>query len=316
MLSYDWLKIVGVALGLIFVWLLIFQVSATRVIPSQQFVVVNYNGNMTLGDEYSAHFSKVFDDGVLSGDVIETETVDMPMNTAYSEVFQARVELGDFDVVFVSQQGDENTLIENADENAPKEYARTYLETLLNGYRYCIYDLDLEKENNYFAQLENYLNPYYGGDYKTGELDKAKVEEDFRARAKQMKDKRYKKEEKLQEGVKIDIERIEKYQKALVAFYDYLDKGYIELVQTQHTATDSYDADWSGVYALNICPSSTTEEAKTALAKIIRYSTEDEQISAENMCVSFFDNDEEYPAYRFEGLVYAMNLVGTALNAK
>ncbi len=34
MLSYDWLKIVGVAAAIIVVWMLIFQMTATRIMPS------------------------------------------------------------------------------------------------------------------------------------------------------------------------------------------------------------------------------------------------------------------------------------------
>lgn len=312
MLSYDWLKIVGLAVGIIFFWLLIFQFSATRVMQSQRFVAINYTGNMMLSNDYNTHFSKVYTDKVFTGDVIETEVIDMPTNEAYNEVFQARIQLGEFDVVFASQQGDERTLIANEDKDAPKEYGRTYLETLLSGYRYTMYNLDLEAEDNYFAQLANYLDPYFN---EAGEINEKKVEEDFRARAKRMKDKRYKKEEKIQEGIKIDIDRIQKYKNALVTFYDYLDKEYIALAEVSHTAEGEYDYDWTGTYALNLCPSTTTDTAKTAMAKLLRYSVEENKVSAENMCICFFDGEEEEVAYRFEGLVYAMDLVKTAVNA-
>lgn len=311
MLSYDWLKIVGTAAAVIVVWLLIFQMTATRIMPSQQFVVVNYSSNLMLDDEFNNHFYDSKD--ILSHDIIEMEALDMVTNPAANEVFQARVELGDFDAMFISQQGDENTLVKNDDENAPKEYGRTYLETFLCAYRFRAYDLDLAAENNYFAQLESYLAPYYNDQ---GDLNAQKVGEDFRARVKRMKDKRYKTEEKIQEGIATDIDRIQKYKTSLDLFYEYLEKGYISLQATTHTPDESYNYEWTATCAINICPSTTTEEAKAAIAKLVRYQTEDEKVSAENMCVVLFNGEEKEAAYRFEGLVYVMNLVEGAVNNK
>ncbi len=252
----------------------------------------------------------------MSGDVIELEALDMATNPAANEVFQARVELGDFDAMFISQQGDENTLVENEDENAPKEYERTYLETFLRAYRYRAANLDLSAENNYFVQLEGYLAPYYN---ENGDLNAQKVGEDFRARAKRMKDKRYKTEEKIQEGIAIDIDRIQKYKSALDLFYEYLEKGYISLEKTEYVSLNedgSTAYEINGTYAINICPTTTTDSAKAALAKLVRYQTEEEKVSAENMCVVFFNGEEKETAYRFEGLIYVMNLVESAVNSK
>ena len=49
LLSYDWLKIVGVIAGVILVWSLIFTMTATRITPAQQFHVLNYVGNYSWG---------------------------------------------------------------------------------------------------------------------------------------------------------------------------------------------------------------------------------------------------------------------------
>ena len=44
MLSYDWIKIVAVALAAILAWSLVFTMSATRITTTQQFVIMNYPG--------------------------------------------------------------------------------------------------------------------------------------------------------------------------------------------------------------------------------------------------------------------------------
>ena len=63
-LSYDWLKIVGLAVVAIIVWTLVFTTSATRITPAQQFTVINYFGNVsTLHTTLSTDVNKAFQDG-------------------------------------------------------------------------------------------------------------------------------------------------------------------------------------------------------------------------------------------------------------
>ena len=67
LLSYDWLKIVGLIAVAILVWSLIFTMTATRITAAQQFTVINYTGNAALtGREFSTTFQKFHRDGVFS----------------------------------------------------------------------------------------------------------------------------------------------------------------------------------------------------------------------------------------------------------
>ena len=58
MLSYDWLKIVGTAVGVIIVWVLIFTMTATRITPAQTFTIANYLGNNAMSTEFNKSVSK------------------------------------------------------------------------------------------------------------------------------------------------------------------------------------------------------------------------------------------------------------------
>ena len=46
LLSYDWIKIILLAVAAILVWSLIFTMTATRVTPAQNFTIFNYTGNL------------------------------------------------------------------------------------------------------------------------------------------------------------------------------------------------------------------------------------------------------------------------------
>ncbi|MBR4943356.1 MAG: hypothetical protein IKZ28_04925 [Clostridia bacterium] len=95
MLSYDWLKVVGLILAAILVWSLIFTMTATRITPAQQFTVVNYFGNVNAN---SSKLIKVTGDaiteGVFSYEVIEMTSVDVPGSAEHgSTVLEARIAL-------------------------------------------------------------------------------------------------------------------------------------------------------------------------------------------------------------------------------
>ncbi len=327
MLSYDWLKIVGLAAAIIFVWVLIFTTTATRVLSSQQFVVCNYLGNVTARTE----LTKSLQDAKFSYDVLETNVVDLnvaDLSTA-SQLLQARTSTDELDVMFVSQRDDVNsTSTEQTNSAGEKEttYANTYLETFVYAYRYGLHDLDPASEDGYFADLAAYLNKFYDGGYETGTVNREKVEGDFRARIARMKDKRYKKEAEIQAGIDGEIDRLAKYRQALISVLGYFEAGYIETAPVTYTPQDKNDAygkEWTGVYAINICPDT---ETMGKLANVVAYSetvvNEEGKTefvaSAKDMCVCLFDSNggkTEEECYRYEGLIYLHGLIESVLTA-
>ena len=73
-LSYDWLKVVAAALGVIFVWVLVFTWSATRITNTQKYVIHNYFG-VSLGDGFYGAYETYGKGKVFSYEVFEVENV-------------------------------------------------------------------------------------------------------------------------------------------------------------------------------------------------------------------------------------------------
>ena len=322
MLSYDWLKIVGTAAAVIIVWVLIFTMTATRITPAQTFTVANYLGNNSLSTNFNKSINSAFSGDVFTGEVMEFTSIDLPTaGDVAGQLLEARVTTDEGDVMFVSQQPNPDTAytVQTTDENGQTveetKYGHTYLETFLAGYRWNVHNLDLDDENSFFRQMERYLNEYYTNGYTdANSLDEKKVEDAFRARIKRTKDKRYKTEASIQQGIDEAIDRMQKYQKALVAFYGYLDEGLVSLTKTNYTLMDGEQYPFEGVYSINLCPDT---ERMGKLADIVGYSvthvTEDGDEtyvnSAKDMNICLFNLNGKEEEFRYEALLYVVHLI-------
>ena len=310
MLSYDWLKVVGLILAAILVWSLIFTMTATRITPAQQFTVVNYFGNVNAN---SSKLIKVTGDaiteGVFSYEVIEMTSVDVPGSAEHgSTVLEARISTYEGDVIFVPNIEDGETTYEVETENGKETRFETYVERLVRTYGYGLDSLDRNDENGFFKRLERFLDRYYGEDgYKNGELNEELVRKDFMSRIEKNKDKRFKKSEEIEKGCKDELARIAKYREALIVFDKYVEEGLVEFVTT--TAIDVY-GDGSvlreGVYSINVCPDESKMEK---LRDIVAYAKTVEGVdapvlTAQNMNVAFFKFDEVEESFEFENLLY------------
>ncbi len=317
MLSYDWLKIIGIAAAIILVWTLVFTTTATRIKKSQNFTVANYMGNYALSGGLSNSVVNALNDDVFSYEVIEVGTSDMAVEESTAvQLLQARTATDELDLMFVSTQPQASTAYTVKNEAGEDvTVQRSYLEGFVGGYFYDLHNLN--GENGYFVQMANYLNAYYG-DYaaENATLDTAKVEQEFRARVKKNKDKRYKKEKEIRAGVQGEIERFAKYRQALLDFIAYEEKGYVSITKTTYANIETGEdllAD-KGYYSINICPETTTEDIKTNLSNIVGYPVYNEDgvrigASALNMQVCLFDSNGKEETFRYEGLVYVCHLL-------
>ncbi len=318
MLSYDWLKIIGTAAALIFVWVLVFTMTATRVQPSQQFIVANYMGNVSVTSQLDAALQGDLENGKFSHEVMEVETVDLALSsdTAY-QLLEARIATKELDLMFVSQEGDPNTAYQAQAEDGSyyDAYKRTYLESFAYSRSYSLHNVE-----TYLAQMESFLKSYYTDYTNPSTLNVRKVENDFRARIKENKDKRYKKEAQIQAGIEGEKERMEKYRVAYLTFQGYLASGVVELVPITCVADDTGEVIFENTpYAINICPTGAPQAQK--LSSLVGYSKSyaDENgqwqttVSAENMSVCLFDLSKDGEVFRYEGLIYVTNLLNSVL---
>ncbi len=317
MLSYDWFKIILSAFALIIGWMLVFNITATKIMDSQKLGVCNYMSNLGLENAIYTNLDDQLRKGKLTHETLEVEAFDLAAgDTSSAEILNTYASVNMLDLIFLSQQPDTSSSYTTTDEegNEITAYKNTYLQTFTGGYGMMLHNLSLTDEDGYFKSLERYLNRYYTNGYENGDgLDTAKIEEDFRVRAKG--DKRYKKEKQIQKGIEGDIDRIQKYRNALLAFKGYLAEDRVEIVNVPLIGTDDKDI-WQGKgnFAINICKK---EADSAALSKYVSYSKEylDENgktkyaVSSLNMCVCFFDSNGEEEAHRYEALVYLTNLL-------
>lgn len=316
LLSYDWLKIIGLATAAIIFWALLFTMTATRIKPAQQFTVFNYTYNNALSDDFFNSYNNALSGGVFSYEVIEGNTNDLAISADMANtLLESRLATDEGDVLFIPDINDPSTATE--DENGQTQYRYSYLESFAASWMPYIKNLSRTDERGFFKEMETYLNGYYtAGFAQADSLDENKVEADFRARIKANKDKRFKKEDKIAQGVQDEIARIKKYQKALVDFYGYLDKGYVQLTDiTVYSWEDPETVILQGTYGINLCPAGSTTMKE--LSKLVGYQQEytdpetgetATKTTAENMNVMLFNLGVE-ESFIYESLLYVNYII-------
>ena len=116
LLSYDWIKILLVAVAAILVWSLVFTMTATRITTTQMYSVVNFYGSYFGNglNNFSTYANSVF-----SYEVLESSMVDVQAggDEYVSTLLETRFVTGEGDVLFVSNTNDPNSKTEKKDEN-------------------------------------------------------------------------------------------------------------------------------------------------------------------------------------------------------
>ncbi len=329
MLSYDWFKIVLSAAALIVVWVLIFTMTATRIMPSQKFTVMNYVGNVALQDgEFFDKNNAAYKNGVFSYEVIEYSVEDLSANANMAgQVLQARTAVNEGDVIFAADEYDTGDItvkeVVDGDETQYEyTFGDTYLQNFLQTCFYSVYDV-----NVYLDEMRAFVGQYYeGGDYVTpSALNEQKIKDDFNARTK--KDKRFRKAAARAQGEKDEVVRIEKYREALVKFEWYLKECVVSIPETvvqEEFFTDGRDL--KGTYSINLCPTleeggMTVDGGKPAMHKLVnavayKPLTYDEEgkltqgeATASNMNVCLFDLGGTNGGFQYESLSYIVYLI-------
>ncbi len=308
LLSYDWLKIIATIVGIILFWELIFTMSATRILSSQQFGIYNY-----IGSSITQRFNEYANSAdSFSHELIQISVEDLTAggNEYVYTLAESRLATNEADVVFAPDiEG--NNLVQYKKEINGELINATCLEDFL--YRYSQYVYQLDGEKGYFKQMENYLNGYYNGDYKNGELDEEKVETDFRTFVSATKDKRYKTAEQISSGIEGEIKRIKGYKTALIEFNSYLEKGYISLTEkTLYRFSNNEIFELTGAYSINLCPNEKMENLK----KDVYYRITDEESSqtkttALNMNLILIRDDKAREGLVFESLAFVNQIIRT-----
>ncbi len=313
MLSYDWLKIVGLIVAFIVGWSLIFTMTATRVMPTQQFTIYSYYCNApTTSAYYTRQDALLRTEKIFSYEVLEVTTYDLSTTADMAgTLLQARTQTNEGDLIFIPKTTDTSIFVKEGEET---KYPLTYVESFFSGYHYYLYDVQA-----YLDGLDSWLDGWYGGDHTTGTLNEEAVKESFITRVTQKKDKRFKTGAQKEAGALAEVERVQKYKSAYDTVTDALAKGLVQLEEVQlknHDGTKYENNGFSktGKYALNLCPNvETMGKMKDWYVYNSAGKDEPQNLSAKDMCVMFFDMANVDNTYEYESLVYVARMISDCI---
>ncbi len=325
LLSYDWIKILITAVAFVMIWVLVFSLTATRATPTERFVVQNYFG-VRYGEKLKIY-------GDYSYGIIEAEVSDNMRagDSTFRDLFSSNLELSEGDVLMVAdapksreakkdEQGNE---LKDAEGNVIYEYGESYLYNMLRTYgsRYFTRLDDSENGKGYFTQMKEYLAKFYpieseevkvfGGvsltkaTFDKDSLNEEAAETAFRARIAKNKDKRFKKEAQIVEGVELEKARMRSYLEAYETFFSCLEKGYVELTNISIPIREDYTL--QGAYGINLCPSASS--TMKDLKDHIYYQDLDGVIKADNLNALFMTFDDQDKDFQYENLLYLNALI-------
>ena len=332
LLSYDWIKILITAVVAVMVWSIVFTMTATRITTTQRFVVSNYLGISYDKLKLDYGVTKEDSNGVFSYEILEGEAIDNLRGgtSTFNDLFRANMEVSEGDVMMVAdapmsrtavkdEQGNE---VKDAEGNVQYEYGETYLNQLLGSYSTYFTRLDdAEGSKGYFTQMKEYLGRFYPilsetvkvydgvsltqATFDKTSMDEAAVEAAFRARVKQNKDKRFKKESQIVEGIAKEKERIRSYAEAYDTFFSYLDGGYVQLTTVSVKLTEQITL--TGAYGINLCPGANSTMKN--LKEQIYYTNFEGTDTAENINALFLNFKDLDKDFQYENLLYLNALI-------
>lgn len=311
LLSYDWIKIVALIVAVIVVWSIVFSSTATRLNQAQTFTVYAYKGTQRGTQFYTKVVSKDEFSRGFSYDVIETNVIDLV--TAGDEAYtllSAHIGVNEGNAMFVAP-GETGNVYKN---DKGEEYKQTYLQDAISHAYTGVMKIDADGEESgtsYFSRTEEYLQKYFADIANEASLDAAAVERDFRARIAAQKDKRYKKEEQIAQGVSDEIARIKGYRENYFAVKGYLASGVISLQKTTvYISSGEEIIPITGYFSINLCP----DERMASLKDVISYEDSDGKTTAKDMQLVLLDLlKEEYEYGLYENYAFVRAIVESCI---
>ena len=210
MLSYDWIKMLAVVLGIVFVWILSYTIGAPRASEGQVFGVYYYVGDNAFAykkDAGEVAGELVFTKKIFSYDILDY-TSRVITNDHYGELMMTSVSVSEGDIM-ISVDSEEG-LKNNASE----------VRKMLDGYVGVFYDYDkLIADAKAYCIGNGFVTENSDGSYL---LNENKIADYFAMRM--VKDPRFrdKNGERYNQGVKDEIERIKRVWNNAIILEDCL----------------------------------------------------------------------------------------------
>ena len=216
LLSYDWIKIVGICVAAVLAWVLLFTTMATRATNGQSFDIYLYPNVYSHIETNTLHTRDEND--ALSYDVLDVSINSLTSDTM-STILSAHFAAGQGDVMFVPYSEPQR------DAETGEITAYSGLDAFLASYSSnCLWlapDGSIpggaaesgSSVTNYFSDCENYLDIFYTDGWQNpGSFNEEAVRSHFNERMQG--DKRYKNDSQRENGIAKEIERIQKLRDA------------------------------------------------------------------------------------------------------
>lgn len=205
-LAYEWITMIIIIVVAIVVWEFAYTVAAVRLTVGQQFKYYYDEALDTYGS--ASLYEMIIDEDTLSYDVLSFDYESLTKDAG--NILSARLSIHEGDVIFTDCI--DYTKLEGADENTTKEIRVKTLVDSYNGYDF------ITLKNDAVSYLKSFLpdGTTVDGDIEFSMLSKEKIESSFRSRMK--KDNRFREEEQILSGIKMEEERLEKLCKDVKDF--------------------------------------------------------------------------------------------------
>lgn len=284
LLSYDWIKIIGICVAAVLLWTLLFTTLATRATSGQIFEIYAYAGVRANFNQLGT-LDGLHRKGALSRDVLEFTSTSLTSDYG-DTILQAHTSAGQGDVIFVPDTADETDEEGNVTGyTGLKNYLSSYFS---NSYWLGEEDLVLSESytmKSYFTSCAEYLGRFFKTDGQAdlnGTLDKSAAETNFRSRIKG--DKRYKNETQIAAGLEEEYVRLENLRTSFNTVYEWTHNDSaddpIELRTVTMTYTDASDkeqtAEWTFAFDLGNVRNLSEFVADTSVSPA----------TSENMCMA------------------------------
>jgi len=196
LLSYDWIKIIALAVAGVILWSLIFTMTAVRLSVGQQFKIFMYY-DVTTGDKFN-DFTEDLTDNVLSFDILNF-SYEQLLSDSYSTILSARFAVNEGDLMITT-----NT---NTDEEAQDSNFKSFVDSY--NIAYPIDEL--------IADAEAYYNMFYDGE---GNFNMLFLKSHFKERMDG--DNRYKTDEQYEKAYIQEMDRIDALKTSVISLKEYI----------------------------------------------------------------------------------------------
>ncbi|MBR1676730.1 MAG: hypothetical protein IJ706_05400 [Clostridia bacterium] len=313
--NYDWVKMILAALAIIAAWSLIFTTTATRITDGQAFYLTLFEDVYMVSDSNNKLLAKAYSDGDLSFDVLETHTERIQQAGNYSAFYmltQIRMTTKEADVLIIGG-GNEERDLENKNLSSVQSLASmgklyNFEEFLDSARAYCVNSkFIVENEDGYTVNAEE-IRKYFVQDRIVSARNYRKT---------------YISDEKIEEGVKGEIARIEKIYTSYLGVKRAIEKAkeegndilwytvptYFEDDKVVEKEKAAYGIDLGKLYNSYL---SADEDKKEQLSdlKTVWYTFDEEgQATMDGLVMAAVDFSDTQHDLQYEDLSFIYNII-------